>query len=240
MFCFFSLCVIVKSRDDFTTVGDATTLSSLVPGLSHEVAQAVIGWSLGGAVPFYFYIGLAVSGDGGETFVKASPAPVLGRSKCDPFLTASPAIIVENGLWRMWYVSGTGWERRGAQMQPSYLIKYADSPDGVVWSPTGHVCIDFASPDEYAFGRPCVIRDGDIYKMWYCCRGDSYRIGYAESRDGLEWNRRDGEAGMGASTSGWDSQMQAYPFICDQGGRRYMFYNGNGYGRTGFGLAIAE
>jgi hypothetical protein len=76
--------------------------------------------------------------------------------------------------------------------------------------------------------------------MWYSHRGRSYRIGYAESNDGLEWTRMDADSGIDVSAEGWDSEMVAYPWVGDIGGRRRMLYNGNGYGRTGIGQAVAE
>jgi hypothetical protein len=82
------------------------------------------------------------------------------------------------------------------------------------------------------------VREDGLYRMWYCFRGPSYRIGYAESRDGLSWRRQDAEGGLLPSEGGWDSEMTAYPFVFDEGGRRFMAYNGNGYGRTGVGLAV--
>ncbi len=39
---------------------------------------------------------------------------------------------------------------------------------------------------------------------------------------------------------GWDSEMIDYPFDFDHKGHRYMLYNGNGYGKTGFWLAVLE
>ena len=85
-----------------------------------------------------------------------------------------------------------------------------------------------------------MVKDADVYRMWYSYRGAAYRIGYAESPDGLRWERRDAEAGIGLSASGWDSEMVAYPVVFDHAGERYMLYNGNGYGRTGIGLAVLE
>jgi predicted GH43/DUF377 family glycosyl hydrolase len=76
--------------------------------------------------------------------------------------------------------------------------------------------------------------------MWYSYRGRSYRIGYAESDNGIEWVRKDEEVGIDVSESGWDSEMIEYPYIFDHEGQRYMLYNGNGYGRTGIGLAVLE
>jgi hypothetical protein len=198
------------------------------------------GWTVGVTVPFYFFVGLAISEDGGGTYQRASPAPILERNEIDPYLTASPFVLVEDGVWRMWYVSGTGWEMRGKQPRHYYHIKYAESADGIHWRREGLVCIDYESRDEYAIARPCVVKEEGIYKMWYSHRGDRYRIGYAESADGLRWQRKDDESGIEVSESGWDSEMLAYPFVFDVKGRRYMLYNGNGYGHTGIGLALLD
>ena len=73
--------------------------------------------------------------------------------------------------------------------------------------------------------------------MWFSCRGHRYRIEYAESQDGLTWTRLNDRGGLAPSESGWDAEMVAYGYVFDWGGCRYMLYNGNQYGRTGFGLA---
>jgi hypothetical protein len=196
------------------------------------------GWALGVSVPFYLNSGLAISGDGGRTFRRVSPAPILERNAVDPYLTASPWVLLENGVWRMWYVSGTGWTQTATGARHNYHIRYAESADGVSWARTGRVCLDFAAPDEHAFGRPCVLRDSDgVYRMWYSVRGASYRIGLAESSDGLVWTRMDDRAGIDVSPDGWDSLMIEYPLVFDRNGRRLMLYNGNDYGRTGLGMA---
>ena len=202
--------------------------------------QYYTGWSLGVTVPFYLAIGCAVSEDGGRTFTKVSPAPVVGRSSADPFLTASPSVLVDGGTWRMWYVSGTEWHVEAGVVRHRYHIKYAESSDGIEWRANGRVCIDYRDPSETSIARPCVMKDGDLYRMWYCSRGVSYRIGYAESSDGLIWTRKDDEVGIEPSVEGWDSEMQAYPFVFDYGGERHMLYNGNGFGATGIGHAVLE
>lgn len=198
------------------------------------------GWTVGTSVPFYFYVGLAVIDERAGVMTRVSPAPILDRSAIDPYLTASPCVLIEDGVWRMWYVSAIRWEIADGKPKHYYHIKYAESFDGVLWRRTGHVCIDFASPDEHAIARPCVMRDGNRYCMWYCYRGTAYKIGYAESPDGLRWERRDGAGGLVPSSSGWDSEMVAYPYVFESAGVRYMLYNGNGYGRTGFGAAVWE
>lgn len=195
------------------------------------------GWALGVSVPFYLQAGLAVSDDGGRSFQRWSPAPLLERSAVDPYLTASPWVIVDQGRWRMWYVSGTGWEQGSGGPRHRYHVRYAESANGVDWTRHGQVCLDYATPDEHAFGRPCVIRDADRYRMWYSVRGSRYRMGYAESADGLTWTRLDATNVVEPSDHGWDSEMVTYPVVFGPRGHRSVLYNGNGFGRTGIGLA---
>ena len=145
--------------------------------------------------------------------------------------------MIDEGVWKMWYLSCTGWEMVDGRARHSYHIRYADSDDGLNWRRLGRVCIDFQAQNEYAISRPSVVRDPDMYRMWYSHRGAGYRIGYAESDDGVVWTRKDEEAGIDVSLEGWDSEMIEYPCVFDHGARRYMLYNGNGYGATGIGLA---
>ena len=129
------------------------------------------------------------------------------------------------------------WVAAGGRPEPRYYIRYAESLDGRRWE-RGPVCIDFDRPDEHAIARPAVVRDGDLYRMWFSHRGRSYRIGYAESPDGLSWTRRDAAVGIDVSPAGWDADMVCYANVVDHGGQRLMFYNGNGYGRSGIGWAV--
>jgi hypothetical protein len=195
------------------------------------------GWSLGVTVPFYLCAGLAISDDDGVTFRPLSRGPLLGRNDVDPFLTASPWVLIEGGVWRMWYVSGLAWVISNGKPMHKYHIRYAESRDGLSWERRGIVCIDFKNEREHAIARPCVVRDRDMYRMWYAYRGDRYRIGYAESSDGVVWTRLDEQAGIDVSPGEWDGDMVEYPVVVDANGRRLMLYNGDDYGRTGIGVA---
>jgi len=144
--------------------------------------------------------------------------------------------------FRMWYVSALNWIRMGGRRYPTYIIRHAESLDGIHWTDINPISIDFEADDEFGFGRPWVIKD-DIYKMWYSIRSKdpvSYRLGYAESLDGLSWERKDNEVGITVSETGWDSEMICFASIVDAGGKRYMFYNGNNHGEDGFGYAVLE
>ena len=219
---------------------DSGVTSSWIVNQDRKKYQYFSGWSLGVTVPFYFFIGLAISEDGGDTYTRVSSGPILERNAIDPFLTASPCVLIENNRWRMWYVSGTAWEVRDGQPHHRYHIKYAESLDGIHWEREGIVCIDYESPEEYAIARPCVVKENGMYKMWYASRGSSYRIGYAESADGLAWTRKDWASGIDVSESGWDSEMIEYPYVFQNGDLQYMLYNGNGYGKSGIGVAVRQ
>lgn len=196
------------------------------------------GVMLGQTVPFYYSIGLAVENGAPDGFDRVSAAPILDRSAVDPYLTASPFVTYDDGRWRMWYISGLRWAMENGAPKHYYHIRYAESDDGIAWRREGRVAIDFG-PGEYAIARPSILRDTGLYRMWYCYRGESYRIGYAESADGVEWTRKDAEAGIDVSAGGWDCEMICYPHVFRHGGELYMIYNGNGYGKSGFGLARA-
>jgi hypothetical protein len=198
-----------------------------------------IGWNLGITVPFRNSIGLAVSYHG-QPFARYARGPIVDRSIIEPHFCASCCVIPEGNRWRMWYLSCTGWQMRNGKPEHRYHIKYAESDDGIHWKRDGLVAIDYASEDEYAISRPSVLRDDSVWRMWYSYRGTAYRIGYAESDDGKQWRRLDAQAGIDVSKTGWDSEMIEYPFVFDHDGQRYMLYNGNNYGESGFGIAVSE
>ncbi len=199
-----------------------------------------IGWNLGVTVPFYSFTGLAMSKDNGESFERVSKGYILERDDVDPYIATNPCVLIENGIWKMWYISGVKWIMENDKPKHYYHLKYAESTDGIRWKKEGKVAIDFKSNDEYAIARPFVLKEDGIYKMWYSYRGKAYRIGYAESLDGIKWERKDELMGIDVSTEGWDSEMIEDAFIFDHNKDRYMVYNGNGYGKTGVGLAMME
>ena len=204
-----------------------------------------IGWNMACKVPFRNSIGLLISKDRGTKFKKYSNGPILDRSIYDPCFVASNCIFSEDGFYRMYYQSCDKWvKNKNNDYQHFYNIKYAESTDGIFWVRNGHIAIDYKSEKEYAISVPRVIKEDNIYKMWYSYRGSSfsntYRIGYAESENGINWNRNDNAVGLDVSQRGWDSEMVCYPYVFDHKGKRYMLYNGNSYGKSGFGLAVLE
>jgi hypothetical protein len=200
------------------------------------------GWSKTVDVPFAFHIGLAISTDG-EVYERISKAPVLGRNYFDPYIVGAPYVIEEGEKLRMWYVSCTEWVSDLEVKTPKhyYTIKHAESLDGITWKCSDHLCIPYCQ-DEYAIARPIVWKQGKKYFMWFSYRGgqNSYRIGTAESLDGIDWKRDDDHLGIDVSSSGWDSEMICYAHPIFYNGQTYALYNGNSYGSTGIGLALLK
>ena len=208
-----------------------------------------IGWNACVSVSYRNSIGLAVSDDDGLTFHRLFKGPIVDRTLHEPHFCGATCVIIDGNLWHMYYLSCTHWIIEEGKPEPIYHIKYAESSDGIHWDRRGIVAIDFKSQDEGGITRPCVIREADKYLMWYCYRGkrdyrtnpkNSYRIGHAESTDGIHWNRQDERVGISISEEGWDSIMITYAHVYIHKGSMHMIYNGNGFGETGFGYAIME
>lgn len=196
-----------------------------------------VAWNVRQPVPYHPSIGMAEEAGGAFTPLAG---PVLERDPTDPYFCSNPCVMVENGLWRMWHLSGLGWETVGAALSPSYEVRYAESDDGIAWRRLGTAIP--LEDDEYAIARPSVLREADGYAMWFCVRRRDrpYRLGMARSADGIHWRRTDDQLGLEPADTGWDAEMIAYPHVFDHGADRYMLYCGAGFGRTGFGLAVLE
>jgi hypothetical protein len=205
------------------------------------------GWNRGVTVPYRNSVGIAVSDDDGDSFRRLYEGPVLDRTPLEPHIAVTPTLLKEGDLWRMWYISGVRWTEVDGKFEPVYVIKYGSSRDGVAWDRPNHLCVKPAH-DREAFSHPTVIRHSGLYRMWYCCRDSvdyrdgagAYRIGYAESADGLDWNRMDEVGGLDVGQAPWASTMTSYPFVTQIDDRVVMFFNGNGFGRSGFGYAVLE
>lgn len=195
------------------------------------------GWSSSKSTPFDWSIGLAISDDNGKTFEKISEGPIISKNKYDPIFVGSPTVIFEKNSWKMWYISSKGWEKRGNSLNAPYFLKYATSKNGIDWKMNDNIAINIKK-NEKGLGRSSVIKENGKYKMWYSFASNQYKIGYAESKNGIDWVRKDNKAGIKTSKNGWDSKSIEYPFIFNYKKNRIMLYNGNEYGKTGFGYAL--
>lgn len=212
-----------------------------------------IGWNVRNTISYHNSVGLAISRDHGKTFKKFSDGPLWDRNHIEPHYSGTSCVILENGIFKNWYLSCTEWRIVNNKPEPRYHIKYAESNDGINWERKGNVAIDYADDHEAGIVKASVILESGRYRMWYSYRkfGDyrvdkafSYRIGYAESIDGINWKRMDGDKAQTLSISNesteWDSLMVEYPHVIDVKNKRLMFYNGNTFGKSGFGYSEYE
>jgi len=206
------------------------------------------GWTRCESTPFTVAIGVAESMDGGDTFVRLGPGPLLASDVRDPYVVAGPKVRRFNDHWYLWYVAGTLWHETGGRVEAVYKIRMANSGDGMNWSRDGvDILPDRLGPDECQ-ASPDVFRDHGRYHMFFCYKYGNdfrnndrgYRIGYASSTDLKHWVRDDDRAGIRISGQGWDDQSVAYPHVFQLDGETYMLYLGNQVGRYGIGLAVAE
>lgn len=163
---------------------------------------------------------------------------MLGVSEEDKVSLSYPFVLKEDGIYKMWYGSTIDWVSPNGEM--IHVIKYATSNDGKVWNHKG-LSIPYELGKAQAFSRPSVVKLNNKYHMWFSYRsgdGTPYRIGYAHSIDGENWEIQN--SGITTSDIGWDSEMICYPFVFEHKNNLYMLYNGNSYGKEGFGIAVSK
>ncbi|MGZ3592469.1 MAG: hypothetical protein ACXU9F_01440 [Syntrophales bacterium] len=170
-----------------------------------------------------------------------SEEPFMVADAIDPVSLSYPWVMQEeNGNYHMWYGSTETWDAGNGEML--HVLNHATSNDGDHWMRHG-LSVPYQLGVAQAFSRPTVVKDADGFHMWFSYRsgtGQKYRIGYAVSATGKQWELKLEDVGIDVSVEGWDSEMIEYPFVFDHKGERYMLYNGNGNGKTGIGLALLE
>lgn len=205
------------------------------------------GWTRCDSVPFNVAIGYATSSDG-KVFNKVGDGPVLSYSPDEPFILSGPKIRFFNNIFYLYYIAGRKWIIDNGKPEPVYKIRLATSTDGLTWVKENKDLIPSKIELDEAQASPDVFFYNNKYHMFFCYRRskdyrgkeNGYRIGYAYSKDLINWTRDDSKAGIDVSNEGWDSEMISYPHIFELDGKLHMFYLGNGVGKFGFGLATLE
>lgn len=213
-----------------------------------EVLAYYVGYTRCESVPFTINIGAAISEDGGNTFRKLGPGPILPCTVNEPFFLTVPRVRKFGERWYMWYSAGKRWLQTDKRAEPVYHIRMAISKDGIYWVKEDRELIECVIGDDECQACPDVFWHCGKYHMFFCYRSSvnyhgsegGYRIGYASSNDLLNWDRDDSKAGLTISEVGWDSEMVSFPHIFGLDGELYMLYLGNQMGRFGFGLAKLE
>lgn len=206
-----------------------------------------IGYQRLTTIPYMLFCSYAELNDSFDKVLFRKKTPVLDRTDDEPFIRSAITVVQNKEEYLLWYVSAYKWEIINTEVfqnkkLPNYHIKFATTKDFVHFNIHSEPVIYPVNEDEFGFGRPWCIKDNNLFKMWYSLRrrNVSYRIGYAESSDGIHWIRKDSEAGIDVSENGWDSEMICYPAVIKVKNKTYMFYNGNNNGVSGFGYAVLE
>jgi predicted GH43/DUF377 family glycosyl hydrolase len=206
------------------------------------------GWNRRISVSVDTAIGLAISHDDGETFKRYGNGPVLSASLHEPCLVGDGFVKIIDDIFHMWYIFGTGWKQYAPDAAPdrTYKIGHATSENGIDWikEEASRIIPDRLGPDE-SQALPTVVNIENEYHMFFCYRESfdfrnnkarGYRIGHARSNDLVTWSR-DEDPFLDGEKGEWDSEMQCYPHAFNLDGKIYILYNGNEFGRYGFGLA---
>ena len=223
------------------------TMTSIVPVDEHTKYLYYCGWNRKLTVSYSLSIGVCKVTDDNK-FEKLFEGPIMERSIYNPVAVSAPMVIRDGDIFRMWYISFPRWDKYKEKLEPIYVVKHAVSKDGINFVCDDKICIDSSYPGE-AIGRPWVLKDEGTFKMWFSTRGiedyrnregKHYMIGYAESADGISWERKPEKCDLKLSESGWDSEMLEYASVKRYKDIYYMIYNGNAFGKTGFGYAIEK
>jgi hypothetical protein len=217
------------------TGDDEGQMPSYAEADGHVVLLHYSGWNSRNTVPYHNATFLAKSANGGRTFQRQHDGPILDRIPTEPYLRVTPCKC----YFKTWYVSGLHWEFIGDRYEPIYVIRQLNESKG------NPVAIRQERASE-CFSRPWVTRhlEEDYWTMHYSYRDavdyrdgpGAYRIGYAESKDGERWHRHDHTLIL--PRSDFDQKMQAYAATFEVKGTTYMVYNGDTFGKFGFGLAV--
>ena len=209
------------------------------------------GWNRKVSVNVDASIGLAISYDNGLTFNKVGNGPILTSSCHEPFLVGDGFVIKQENTFHMWYIYGSKWITDIDENEPQriYKIAHATSQDAINWKRDGKQIIGDKLNEEECQALPSVLYFNKKYHMVFCYReaigfrklkNRGYRLGYAYSEDLITWTRDDKNLGIDYTVGEWDSDMMCYPHIFNCEDKIYLLYNGNEFGRFGFGLAELE
>lgn len=215
-------------------------IPSCIVKIGEKTCMYYSGVSVLNSNSFECFCGLSFLDSNFKLSSRYTDEPILKKNSQDPHSTGLAFVLKDCSYekFHMWYESGSYGKKLNNKETRTFTIKYATSLDGINWE-RKNTCFSPANEysDEY-LSSPSVIYERGIFKMWYSFKNNGkYSIGYAESIDGVEWERMDKEVGITISRDGWDSEEIEYSYVFDHLDDRYMLYNGNNFGRSGFGIA---
>lgn len=200
-----------------------------------------VGFQLVEKVKFLAFTGCAENRDGGACFERLQHTPVLDRAPHAPFINALHSIEKTQYGYRAWVSCGQRWQTIDGLTFPQYNCWMQTSEDGVLWDSRTAVQVLDVTGEEYRVGRPRVNRrPSGTYELRVTSDtlSKQYSTRRLVSEDGARF-ATDPVIELPCGTAGeWDCEMTCYPARLDtMTGESFLFYNGNGMGRSGVGVA---
>jgi hypothetical protein len=197
------------------------------------------GYQLGSKVRFSVLGGLAISDDGGATFNRVQSTPVFERTPNETLFRVPHTVLFEDNKWKAWYGAGSKFVQGKAKSLPVYDVRYTESENPLSFQSEGRSVLT-TQGEEYRLGRPFLFKKnvGEYYLFYgFSTDNTPYKLGYATSKDLMNWTRCDSNLNLDIHLDEWELEMTAYPSVIASNDKIFMFYNGNGYGKQGFGVA---
>lgn len=245
-YVFYADFTYIKNRFKHIYTSAKPSLSPGIPGLFDEDGISIgsiifhqremwlyyLGWQLQNSVPWMNTIGLAKSSSMGKDFVRFGKVPIMDRSEEDPFSMSYPWVMRTDSRFEMWYGSNRKWGKTKRDME--HVIKHAWSVDGIQWTRDPKAVFPLNETMQ-AMSRPTVISSDQRVHMLLSVkdRDGKYSLRYAIRENDKPWIMKNNSF---YPSGAWDSQSQSYPSFFKMGNEVFVLYNGNGYGKTGFGI----
>ena len=102
-----------------------------------ELFMYYAGFEICTQIRYRILSGLAISADGGESFKRYSKAPILERTSEELYFRGGPFAMLDEGVFKLWYVAGSEWTRLNGKAMPVYDLRYLESTDGIHWADRG-------------------------------------------------------------------------------------------------------
>jgi predicted GH43/DUF377 family glycosyl hydrolase len=220
---------------DLGSTGEWDDTQHYFPNVIYDGQKYVLWYS--GYNGTTWRVGYATTQDE-DGWMKYPTNPVLDLgvpTSWDDDYVAHPSVYYDGVTFHMWYSGESAINNR---------IGYASSPDGIVWTKYPDPVVDLgpsSSWDDYHTYSPTVLFDGVLFHMWYSgFDGSIWRIGYANSSDGISWTKHPMPVlDLGSGTS-WDDERVYSPSVIFDGTTYHMWYagyDGSNY-RMGYATSI--
>ena len=197
-----------------------------------------IGWRrISDAVPYTLFAGLAVSEDQGVTFRRQGTGQILHPASDERYFRTAPFVFRQAHAWGMLYIGGgTFFDGGNSKRLPRYSLCRTHSQDGYRWTeaPSLPLLLPDEARGEIGFGRPILWHEQGQASLMISVRTErGYTLrNIVDDAGGLRWT--DVLPGV---VEDWEASMICFGAPCVVDDWEYLFYNGNQFGRSGFGLA---